>query len=89
MVNRRDTGYTQIHYKNGDSSGLPFESYDEFVRAFQKGEAFYNGLTFHGAKICIKLGDIATVVQYTPEQIKYNNEEALAHKNQDSLMGLD
>jgi len=87
--NRRDTGYTQINYKNGDYTGLSFEAYDEFIRVFQKGEAFYNGVAFHGAKVCIKLGDIITVIQHTPEQIKHTNEEVLAHKNQDSIMGID
>ena len=89
MVDRRDTGYTSIHYKNGDYTSLSFDAYDKVKEAWMKGSAFYEWYSLHGSRFTVKLGDVSSLIVYTPEQIKSNNEEAIAHKNSDSLTGLD
>ncbi len=72
MTRTRETGWTLLVTKHGETTSVPIGEWDAVLAAFERGAAFYRGAGLFGGVVCVKLGDVSYIKQVTPESIAAN-----------------
>jgi hypothetical protein len=88
-VRRRELGDAVAWTKGGDAYCIPAEDYPRLKAEWMEGRAFYEGRSFQGDPLTLKLGEIVSVQLFTPEGIAANFAEAAADKAEDAAVGRE
>lgn len=75
MTHPRDTGFGIIWTKENSSYRIPPEDFPRALADWMAGKTFYEGHTFHGGELIIKLGVVESIQLTTPESYKAFEEE--------------
>jgi len=88
-MRRREIGDAVAWTKSGDAYCIPAEDYQRLKAEWMEGKAFYEGRSFQGDPLTLKLAEIVSVQLFTPEHIAANFEEAAADKAEDAALGRE
>lgn len=87
MRRKRELGYCCVTTNRQGSWFLPREQFDCVRAAWLKGAPFVDTIGFHGDRITIKLADVDSIFDVTPEAEMSALEERRANDADDSLAG--
>lgn len=85
MVHPKETGFGIIWTKENSSYRVPPEDFARLKSEWLQGKAFFEGRTFHGAELVIKLGAVESIQLTTPESYKAFEEEKAQDKAEEML----
>lgn len=86
----RETGSTRCYLKNETGSWmLSPDDHDSVLGDWKNGKAFWDGLDYYGARITIKLGDVAGITRSTQQSIAMRRADLIRNRDEDRLDGFD
>lgn len=89
MILRREMPHFRAVTRDDTPWGLPDESYEEFLAAWMRGEAFWRGIDLWDQPITIKLATIVAVVRKTEHSLALGDAEEQEERQRALLHGKE
>ena len=86
-MRERELGAVYAYSKSdgGSCFMLPIGDYDGLREQWMAGRAFFDGKTFYGADLCLKLGDIVAISRHNPTALRLAREDREANAREDAI----
>jgi hypothetical protein len=85
-VRQRD-GVCRAYTKDGSSYCFKRECYEQLLRDWMSGKAFFAGVGPFGEPVTVKLATVEGVADFSPEMVAAQEEDEAEAKKQEMLNG--